>query len=575
MTALVTKHLPLVSGAPDGIKKLRALILELAMRGKLVPHDHCESPVGDLLARISLVRNSSSPKGKGRKGAPIEHGLEPRFDAPAGWQWVRLGDLLTKIGAGSTPLGGKQAYVASGVKFLRSQNVWNEGLRLDEVALISEETHQKMSGTHVAAGDILFNITGASIGRCAIVPDSFDAGNVSQHVTIIRPCIPDICSYLHKVLMSGLIQDTVMAVQVGVSREGLSIGKLVQFPIPLPPLEEQHRIVAKVDELMALCDRLEADQADAEAAHAQLVQALLDSLTQATDAADFRASWQRLSEHFHTLFTTESSIDALKQTVLQLAVMGRLVQQVDADESALKLLDRIAQDLATTNQSSRSKKSRVIADVESSERYTELPGSWAWTRLGALVRESGAGWSPSCEARQRIGDEWGVLKVSAVSWGEYRAAENKALPANLEARPEHEVKVGDFLVSRANTAELVARSVVVEATPPRLMLSDKIVRLNLTALCNLRFINLVNSAPASRNYYSAIAGGTSSSMKNVSREQILNLPLALPPLEEQNRIVAKVDELMALCDQLKTQLAEVRQQHAQLATVLVEQAIAA
>src|SRR5690606_10004405 len=126
----------------------------------------------------------------------------------------------------------------------------------------------------------------------------------------------------------------------------VSLAKLRPLPFAIPPLAEQHRIVAKVDELMALCDRLEAQQADADSAHAQLVQALLDSLTQASDAADFAQSWQRLAEHFHTLFTTESSIDALKQALLQLAVMGKLVAQDPSDEPASELLSRIAEEKA-------------------------------------------------------------------------------------------------------------------------------------------------------------------------------------------------------------------------------------
>jgi len=150
---------------------------------------------------------------------------------------------------------------------LRSQNVWNEGLRLDDVAYIKPETHQKMSGTHVRDGDLLFNITGASIGRCAIVPDSFDTGNVSQHVVIVRSISKEVLQFLHLVLISNHVQQTVMDVQVGVSREGLSIGKLGQFIIPIPPLTEQHRIVAKVDELMALCDQLETQHSNATEAH--------------------------------------------------------------------------------------------------------------------------------------------------------------------------------------------------------------------------------------------------------------------------------------------------------------------
>jgi type I restriction enzyme S subunit len=130
------------------------------------------------------------------------------------------------------------------------------------------------------------------------------------------------------------------------------------------------------------------------------------------------------------------------------------------------------------------------------------------------------------------------------------------------------------LVTRANTEELVARSVVVEDCPPNLMLSDKIVRLRLTLHCDSRFINIANSSTFARGYYSLEAGGTSSSMKNVTREQILSLLVAAPPLSEQHRIVTRVDELMELCDQLKSRLTSANQLQQKLADVIIEQAIA-
>ena len=148
--------------------------------------------------------------------------------------------------------------------------------------------------------------------------------------------------------------------------------KFIELPIPLPPLAEQHRIVAKVDELMALCDRLEAEQSDAAAAHAKLVATLLGTLTQSTDAADLAANWQRLAEHFDTLFTTESSLDALKQTILQLAVMGKLVPQDPNDEPASELLKRIAKERARLEAEGRSKLEAVPA-VGDDEQPFALP----------------------------------------------------------------------------------------------------------------------------------------------------------------------------------------------------------
>ncbi len=255
--------------------------------------------------------------------------------------------------------------------------------------------------------------------------------------------------------------------------------------------------------------------------------------------------------------------------------MGKLVPQDTNDEPASELLERIAQERTQLEATGVGKRSKVATLVDQDDRSFDLPDNWTWIRLGHVVMESGAGWSPSCEQRPREGDEWGVLKVSAVSWGFFDPEQNKALPPNLEPRPEHEVIAGDFLISRANTAELVARSVVVEECPRHLMLSDKIVRLKLSKLVYGRFINLANSCELARSYYTAVAGGTSASMKNVSREQILNLLIPLPPLAEQRRIVAKVDELMTLCDRLKADLATARQHQATLADTLIDAALEA
>jgi len=259
------EHFDVLFTTPASIDKLKQTLLQLAVMGKLVPQDPNDEPASELLKKIRIEKDRLIAEGKIKGGKPLPPiaDEEKPFDLPSGWEWVKLNQLLRKIGAGSTPLGGKQVYISQGVPFLRSQNVWDEGLRLDDVAHISSETHQKMSGTHVFSGDLLFNITGASIGRCAIVPADFVTGNVSQHVTIVRSVSKHILSFLHKVMISRHVQQTVMDVQVGVSREGLSIGKLGQFIIPIPPLAEQCRIVAKVDELMALCEQLKLQLVEA------------------------------------------------------------------------------------------------------------------------------------------------------------------------------------------------------------------------------------------------------------------------------------------------------------------------
>lgn len=573
MTALLTDNLPLLAGAPNGTQKLRELILELAVRGKLVPQDPNDEPASELLKRIAVEKARLVAEGKIKKQKPLaEIGEEEKpFELPEGWVWVRLDSLLSKIGAGSTPLGGKQAYVAEGIKFLRSQNVWNEGLRLDDVAMIPGATHQKMSGTHVQAGDLLFNITGASIGRCAVVPDDFDTGNVSQHVTIVRPLLCELRRFLHVVLTSPLVQQTVMDVQVGVSREGLSIGKLAQFVIPCPPEAEQHRIVAKVDELMALCDHLEARQAGAESAHARLVQALLDSLTQASDAEDFAARWQRLAEHFHSLFTSESSIDALKQTLLQLAVMGKLVLQDPSDEAASKLLKRIAEEKARLVAEGRIRKQKSLAEIRDRQKLFEVPAGWCWGHLGSILVDGPAnGISPRPSP---VETPYRCLSLSATTRGVFNGDCYKYVDITDELAQKHYLKTGDLLIQRANSIDYVGVAAIYDGENDQYIYPDLMMRMRASSQVDLHYLLAALSCSEARGYFQRHATGTQGNMPKVNQGTVTSLPIPIPPLAEQHRIVAKLDQLLSLCDQLKARLTSARQLHERLAGALVEQAV--
>jgi len=644
------------TGSIYGIKKLRELILELAVRGKLVPQDANDEPASELLKRIhaekaklvvegkikskspltpllqrggskSTAANSNStspPLVKGGAGGIYEE--EQPFELPRGWEWVRLNELLSKIGAGSTPLGGKQVYVNDGVPFLRSQNVWNEGLRLDDVAYIKPETHQKMSGTHVRDGDLLFNITGASIGRCAIVPDSFDTGNVSQHVVIVRSISKEVLQFLHLVLISNHVQQTVMDVQVGVSREGLSIGKLGQFIIPIPPLTEQHRIVAKVDELMALCDQLETQHSNATEAHEKLVNHLLGTLTQSTvrgepvephpstssGRTEFEDNWQRIAAHFDTLFTTEASIDALKQTLLQLAVMGKLVPQDPNDEPASELLKRIQTEKAKLAAEGKIKKSPLTpllqrggskatamaamssnaafesdnapppsptsppfvkggpGGISENEKPFALPRGWEWVRFGdystdiatgpfgSMIHQSDYvhGGVPLINPSHMIDDK--IIADDSVSV-------SKTMAKTLDS---YAIYQGDIVMARRGE---VGRIAVVTKSEDGWLCGTGSFVLRFCEEVSRDYLRVFFRSNYARTYLAGEAVGTT--MVNLNHGMLKKMPMELPPLAEQHRIVTKVDELMAICDQLKSRITEAKQLQKELADVLVEQAV--
>ena len=353
MSALVTQHLPLLAGAPDGIKKLRELILELAVRGRLVPQDASDEPIKKSLACLAKVQHK-----KRSQQADISDD-EKLFDLPTGWEWVRLGEIVDVLDSLRRPVtkqdrvsGPYPYYGASGIVDFVSNYIFDEPL-----VLVGEDGAKWSSGEKTA-----FSISGKTW--------------VNNHAHVLRPD--------RSVLIDAYLVFTLVGMDLGSFITGMTVPKLnqarlVSIGIPLPPMAEQLRIVSKVDELMALCDQLEARQADAESAHAQLVEALLGSLTQTRDANDFATNWQRLSQHFHTLFTTESSIDALKQTVLQLAVMGKLVPQDRNDEPASELLRKISTQRIGVRAIKRS------SAIRPEEIPYELPEGWEWTNLGDVA----------------------------------------------------------------------------------------------------------------------------------------------------------------------------------------------
>ena len=173
-------------------------------------------------------------------------GVEWLGDMPAHWEVVALRYLATKFGSGITPRGGATVYQDTGVPFLRSQNIHFDGLRLEDVARITPRLHQTLSNTHVRPGDVLLNITGASIGRVCSVPDDFGQGNVSQHVCIIRPKKNRLLSgFLASYLSTTFMQREIRFEQNGASREGLTLDSIRNFKIVLPDISEQRRILTE------------------------------------------------------------------------------------------------------------------------------------------------------------------------------------------------------------------------------------------------------------------------------------------------------------------------------------------
>ncbi len=569
MSVVLSEHLPLLASAPNGIQKLRALILELAVRGKLAPQDAKDEPAEALLERIALEKARVSPGrgGKRQQSTPSATIENQPFVLPAGWVWTRLGEIALinpRNAADDSTVVSFVPMAMIGTRF--------EGTHEQELRTWAEV---KQGFTHFAEGDVgVAKITPCFENSKACVfsglSNGIGAGTTELH--IVRPIAGTLAPrYVLAYLKAPIF------LHVGESRMTGTAGQkrlpkdfLEQNSFPLPPLAEQHRIVAKVDELMALCDRLEAEQADAEAAHARLVDALLAALTRSTDAADFAANWQRLAAHFDTLFTTEAAIDALKQTILQLAVMGKLVPQDPNDEPASELLRKI-----------ESRKRMLAGDKiprKKSQGYlpNQLqpiwgpPCGWAWSKLADLTEfvTDGEHATP-----QRTIDQSAVPLVTAknVRDGFLDYTNTDFVPRNVAEKCWRRCKpeLNDILI--VSVGATLGRLAILNHH--REMVIVRSVTLIRPCLVDVAYLALALRSPYVQKSIWGSVKQSAQPCLYLTQSSALNIPI--PPAAEQHRIVAKVDELMALCDRLKADLATARQRQATLADTLVAAALEA
>ncbi|WP_031595382.1 restriction endonuclease subunit S [Shigella flexneri] len=344
-----------------GIKKLRELILELAVRGKLVPQDPNDEPASDLLKRIAAEKAELVKQGKIKKQKPLPEISEEEkpFELPEGWEWVHLPDIYCSISESSRKIKSSEILPEGKYPVIEQSQEFISGYCNNECLLI------KLNNPVIVFGDHTRNIK--------FIDFDFVVG--ADGVKILSPIL--ICERFFFWQLRSFKLDV-----RGYARHFKVLNSCL---FALPPIAEQERIVEKVSSLMSLCDQLEQQSLTSLDAHQQLVETLLGTLTDSQNTAELAENWARISEHFDTLFTTEASVDALKQTILQLAVMGKLVPQDPNDEPASERLKRIAQEKAQLVKEGKIKKQKPLPPISDEEKPFELPEGWEWCRIGNIV----------------------------------------------------------------------------------------------------------------------------------------------------------------------------------------------
>lgn len=534
-----------------GIDLLRALVVDLAVRGKLVPQDAADEPASALLKKIGAERARLTKAGLiGKRRASESNHDEAPYPVPEGWAWTRLADIGHDWG---------QKEPSSDFTYVDVSSIDQRAGIIRSPSVLTAGEAPSRARKIVRLGTVIYSTVRPYLLNIAIVDQEFEPEPIaSTAFAIVHPFEGVAAGFLYRYLRSATFISYVEGCQTGIAYPAINDKQFFSAWFPLPPLAEQQRIVAKVDELMALCDALEAESAAAMAAHQALVEALLATLTASTDAADLATNWSRLEAHFDTLFTTEASVDALKQTILELAVRGRLVTQCPNDRGVK---------LPSFRQVSQSSDwdEKVFAHGKAA---LTIPSGWEIAPLAQL--------SSHIVDCPHITPKWTDDGELCVRTNQIKprfldlAQPNYVSPETYLERIERlEPQEGDILYIREGGILGVGCRI---PEGIKLCLGQRSMLIRCTPIISSSYMEIVLNSP----FLTRLAAHwtTGGAAPRVNMSTVRGYPIPAPPLAEQHRIVAKVDELMALCDALKTRITDAAATQKHLADTFMERAAA-
>lgn len=542
---LLEQHFDTAFAAPDGVAKLRELILTLAMQGKLVEQNPNDPPASELLKEIEVDKKRQVKAGKIKKpkSLPAIDQADAAYVLPQSWAWTRIGTIGNIFNGNSINAREKETKYAgaNGLPYIATKDV---GYGLDALdyknGIYIPESEDKFKIAH--QGAVLICAEGGSAGKkCGITEQNICFGNKLFANELFGGIPSKFILYLY---LSPVFRESFNAAMTGIIG-GVSIAKFLELPVPLPPLKEQHRIVDKIDQLMARCDELEnlrTERAEKRlAVHAAAITQLLD--------APNGTAWDFIQQHFGELYTVKENVAELRKAILQLAVMGRLVPQNPSDPPASELLKEIEAEKQRLVKAGKIKKPKPLPPIKPEEVPYELPQRWEWVRLGdAGAFERGKSkHRPRNDKRLFEHGTYPFVQTGDVSRS--KTTENQILTCNsyyseFGLKQSRLWEKGTLCITiAANIAE--TGFLGMDACFPDSVVAflgiDKSLEKLVKVFIDVAKDDLEHFAP-------------STAQKNINLGIINELLFPLPPLPEQNRIVASIDQLIALCDTLDQQI---------------------
>jgi len=546
---LLIAHFNRISDAPDAIPRLRRFILDLAVRGKLVEQGPSDEPASVLLERVEKERKRLYKEhiGKDDQISTEIREVEKPYSLPTNWQWIRLGECLEMInGRAFKPT----EWLPAGLPIVRIQNLNTENAPFnycDESTV--EQRHIIESGCFLISWS---GTPGTSFGAFI-----WKRGRAALNQHIFR-CIQIGDAYYDRFLqiaINGRLDEMIAKAHGGVGLQHITKGKLENLPLSLPPLPEQHRIVTKVDEMMALCDKLEASRTKRESQLDRLTAASHYQLNNGADPEALRRHASFYLTHFQCVSARPAHIQLLRETILNLAVRGRLFAQDPNDEPVVRLLaqnDKARQTIAHKDRRADAEPQILLAPAQ---RWN-IPPPWDWRALADLVLFIDyRGKTPTKTERgfrliTAKNVKKGFINITPeefLSEREYHVWMTRGIPKN-----------GDILF----TTEAPMGNAAVVRLDERFALAQRVICFRPYGAVNPDFLTLQLLSEPFQSILIKTATGLTA--KGIKAAKLRRLPVAIPPLAEQLRIVAKVNELMALCDRLEAQLVTAKDENSSL-----------
>jgi len=539
---ILFEHFATLATAPDGIARLRELILQLAVQGKLGTQDAGDEPASVLLEKIKAEK-----KGKTKKplnSDECQEGTLP-FLIPKKWVWTKFENIVLDAQPGFA-CGERDS---QGIAQLRMNNInprgdfiWEKILRVP----FDEALKQKYE---LKCGDVVFNNTNSLelVGKSGHFKGFSEPIVFSNHFTRLRfsenkidPAY--VTLWLHHQWNSKIFE---RICNKWIGQAAVNGSKLLNFLFPLPPLSEQHRIVEKVDRLMALCDELQARQHQERAGCLKLGTASLAALQNAESPEEFVRRWAQVCDAFEMILDCPENLAMLRHTILQLAVRGRLVRQELGDEPASVLLERIRKERTLLMKERKIKLESRLEIIDNEEIRKPIPPNWAVTRLGSIADYN----AEIKVSSEEISEDAWVFDLEDIEKETSRIIQKVRFKDRPSLSSKSRFRKGDVLYGKLRP--YLDKVVVADEDG---YCTTEIVPIRPYHGINPKYLRYTLKTPDFLAYVNSKTYGIK--MPRLGTADAINAIISLPPIAEQHRIVEKVDALMALCDALESRLKE-------------------